>query len=274
MSLNYFQAIILGLIQGATEFLPVSSSAHLLITRNVFHFPDPSKTYDIMLHMGTLIALVIYFRKDLINIAKGVLRSLFKGKLYGEPAINLFWFLCISTIPAGLFGVKFGDQLENINNTYLISSMLIIFGIVLFLADKKGRKEKKVTDVTWKDALIVGLFQAIALFPGVSRSGICMTAALMLGLTRKDSARYSFLISVPLITAISLHGLISLFKHHPNNGELTMYAVGMLAAVISGFVCIKYLLNFLNKNSFFGFTVYRVILGMLLIILAVAGVIR
>jgi undecaprenyl-diphosphatase len=274
LSLSYFQAVILGIIQGATEFLPVSSSAHLLLTRTVFHFPDPSKTYDIMLHMGTLIALIIYFRKDLINIASGAFKTLKKGKFFGEPEINLVWFLCISTIPAGLLGLFLEETLENINNTYVISALLILFGLFLFRADKKGKKRKIIANITWQDALVVGVMQSMALVPGVSRSGICMTAALMLGFTREDSARYSFLISIPLIGAISLHGLAKLIKMHPANGELTIYAIGMLASIISGFIVIKFLLDFLKKNSFLGFTVYRIVLGILLITLALTGVIK
>ena len=274
MKLSIIQAIILGLIQGLTEFLPISSSGHLILVREVFHFPDPGKIFDVILHFGTLIALIIFFRQDLINVFKGMLEGIKKGKIYGDYNTNLFWFLVISTIPGGLFGFLFKDKLESIRSVYLISSLLIGFGILLFISDQKGTKKRTLKDLTWKDAVIVGLMQALALFPGVSRSGICMTAALFLGFNREDAARYSFLVSIPLIGGISAYGIIKILKNSPAMGDIMLYVTGLTVAAISGFLCIKFLLDYLKKGTYLGFAIYRAVMGILLIVLFVMGVVK
>jgi len=273
MKLNIIQTIILGIIQGLTEFLPISSSGHLILTREVFHFPDPGKVFDVILHLGTLIALVIYFWNDLVSIVKSFMKSVLKGKFYGDENVNFFWFLIISTIPGALFGFIFKDKLEGIKNVYLISGLLIGFGILLLISDRVGKKDKDIDKLTWKDATFVGLMQALALFPGVSRSGICMTAALFLGFTREVSARYSFLISVPIIAGVSVYGVMKIIINHPNGGEIMTYAVGLITAAISGFFCIKFLLDYLKKGTFLGFAIYRFVIGILLIILGLLGVV-
>lgn len=274
MKLTAIQTIILALVQGLTEFLPVSSSGHLILVRDVLKFPDPGKVFDVMLHCGTLIALVIYFRNDLIGVVKGMIEGAKKGKFFGTDETNMFWFLVISTIPGGLFGFLFNDKLEEIKNVYLISGLLISFGIVLFISDKMGKKNRSLSDLTWKDALLVGIMQALALFPGVSRSGICMTTALFLGFDRKDSARFSFLVSIPLIGGISTYGIIKILKSHPDGGAISLYILGLAVAAISGFLCIKYLIDYLKKGTFLGFAIYRAVIGILLIILCIMGVVK
>lgn len=269
--LTHLQAIILGIIQGLSEFLPISSSGHLILVRHVLHFPEPGKTFDIIMHLGTLIALIAYFWNDLMNILKNLIKDMKEGKFYGTPDTNLFWFLIISTIPGGLFGALFNEKLEEISNIYLISTLLIIFGIILFAADKMGKKEKVLSGFAWKDAVIVGIAQALALFPGVSRSGITMTSAMFLGFDRETAARYSFLISIPLIGGISAYGILKLIKHGTGDVSLSVYALGLLASVISGFLCIKFLLDFLKKGSFSVFVIYRILIGVLLIFMALSG---
>lgn len=273
MKLSVIQSIILGIVQGLTEFLPISSSGHLILTREVFKFPDPGKLFDLMLHFGTLVAIVIYFREDLKGVAVGFFEGVKNRRFFGEPRINMFWFLVISTIPGALFGVFFNDKLEEIKNVYLISALLIGFGILLLVSDRTGRKLKTMEALTWKDALIIGVLQAIALFPGVSRSGICMTGALFLGFNREASARYTFLISFPIIAGASFYGFYKILKSGPDGGALLIYAVGMVAAAVSGFFCIKFLIDYLKKGTFLGFTIYRVIVGILLIVLALLKII-
>ncbi|MFP4498028.1 MAG: undecaprenyl-diphosphatase UppP [Vulcanimicrobiota bacterium] len=273
-TLSIFQAFILGIIQGLTEFLPVSSSGHLILTREVFNFPDPGKTFDILMHFGTLIALIIYFRDDLIEIANSTFKSFKQKKFYGSNETNLFWFLIISTIPGALFGLLFNDKLEDIKSIYIISTLLIIFGIFLFVSDITGKKTKEISQFTFKDAAVVGLAQALALFPGVSRSGITMTAALFLGFSRASSARYSFLISIPLIVGISIYGLIKIIKSAPQISAIMVLIVGFIASMASGFLCIKFLLGYLKKGTFKGFVIYREIMGVLLIILGLMGIIK
>lgn len=274
MKLSIIQSVILGIIQGLTEFLPVSSSGHLILVREVFKFPDPGKTFDLILHLGTFIGVLIYFRKDLLTIFLAFINGVKKKQLYGEPEINLFWFMIISTIPGGVLGFLYKDVLEEINNVYLISGLLIVFGIILLLAEKLSKNIKSMKDLSWKDSIIVGLAQAVALFPGVSRSGSSMTAALFLGFNREASARYSFLISIPIIGGASLYGLVKIIKTGVEDGELGIYVIGFLVSAITGFLCIKYLLDYLKKGSFTGFVVYRVILGVLLIGLGLAGILH
>ncbi len=269
--LNEIQSAILGIIQGLTEFLPISSSAHLIIVRHLFSFPEPGKTFDILMHFGTLVALFVYFGKDLVKLFQDSISHLKKGDISNSTSAKLLAYMVISTIPGGVFGLLYKDKLENIQNIYLISGLLIFFGITLFVSDKVGSKSKKISDFTVKDALIIGFAQALALFPGVSRSGITMTFALFLGFSREDSARYSFLISIPLISGVSIYGLYKLFSTGVDNGTLLVYGIGFLASAISGFLCIKYLLEYLKKGTFSVFVVYRVALGILLISLAALG---
>ncbi len=252
----------------------MSSSGHLILTRQVFQFPDPGKTYDIILHLATLIALVIYFWTDLTDICSGIFKDIKNKKLYGTPDTNMAWFLIISTIPGGAFGLLFKDRLEQITSIYPISTLLIIFGLILYIADIKGRKERNLESITLKDAVIIGLFQAVALFPGVSRSGITMTAALLLGFDRQTAARYSFLISIPLIAGISAYGVFNVIRTGLDSGGMMIYGIGFLASLVSGFLCIKFLLDYLKRGSFAGFVIYRVLLGLLLVGLGIAGVIK
>lgn len=274
MELNAIQAMILGLVQGLGEFLPISSSGHLILMREVFRYPEPGKIFDVMLHGGTLISLMVFFWKDIVSILKAALEDIKKGRFYGEKNINLIWFLIISTIPAGIAGILFNDYLESIRSIYFISALLIFFGFLLLMADRRGDKSRILDGLTWKDALIVGLLQALALFPGVSRSGICMTGALLLGFNRETSARYSFLISIPLIAGTSVYGLMKLLKSPPDNGGMMIYGIGMLTACVSGFLCIKFLLDYLKKGTFLGFTIYRAVLGILLIIMGIMGIVK
>jgi undecaprenyl-diphosphatase len=269
--LNFIQSIVLGLVQGFSEFLPISSSGHLILTREILKFPDPGKTYDVIVHIGTLIALLAYFWKDLLEIGKGVFGNFREKKFYGTNDTNIFWFLIISTIPGALFGALFEDKLETINSPYIVSALLITFGLILFFSDRLGRKQLNISHLTWKHAVIVGVAQAIALFPGVSRSGITMTAALMLGFTREASARYAFLISIPITAGVCAYSTVKLLQSGPEIGMLMIYVAGLIASMISGFLCIKYLLEYLRKGTFSVFVVYRIIIGTTLIVLGLRG---
>jgi undecaprenyl-diphosphatase len=272
--INWIQSIIEGVVQGLSEFLPISSSGHLIVTRQLFNIPDPGKTFDILMHLGTLIALVVYFWSDLTALAKGFWADARQGKLYGTKNTGMVWFMVVSTIPGGLFGALFNEKLEEIRNVYLISILLIVFGLVLFAADRWGKKARVLDDLTLKDAVLIGIAQALALFPGVSRSGVTMTTAMFLGFDRESSARYSFLISIPLIGGISAYGLLKLIKSQPDGGQAMVYFLGLLASAASGFLCIKFLLNYLKKGGFTGFVIYRAALGAILIILGILGLIK
>jgi len=270
--LNEIQAVILGIVQGLSEFLPISSSGHLILVREVFHFPDPGKTFDIMMHLGTLIALIVYFWGDLVRLFSGFFRQIVKEKkAWGTLETDMVWFIVISTIPGGILGLLYNDWLESIRNVYLISSLLIVFGVILWIVDRKSPKSKTLDRLTAYDALIIGVMQALALFPGVSRSGISMTAVMLLGFTREDAARYSFLISIPLIGGTSIYGLAKIISSGPDSSAVIVLALGVAASFISGLLCIKFLLDFLKKRTFNGFVIYRVLLGLFLILWSMMG---
>lgn len=265
--MSIFQAIVYGIIQGVGEFLPISSSGHLVVLPYLFNWKDQGLAFDIALHVGTLIAVVAFFWKDWINLLfKGVTKPKSKdGKI--------FWYLVLATIPAGVIGILFDDKLEGIRETnrelytMLIGFMLITIGLILFFADKyaKNKKNKKEIDkLSLKDSLIIGASQALAVIPGTSRSGITMSTGLFRGLSREASARFSFLLSTPVIAAA---GLLSLFDIKDANIELLPFVVAIFTSMIVGFLTIKFLLKFLQKHGFKPFVIYRIVLGVLLLIL-------
>ena len=263
--------IILGIVQGIAEFLPISSSAHLIIFRDLFGigkdlFSNSSMalSFDIALHFGTLLAIAIYFFKDFWNM---VIKGITKGPKDKEG--KLFWYVVVATIPAALAGVLFEDIIEEAirGNFIIIGLALIVMGIIIYLADKTFKAKKQVKDMTIKDAIIIGCSQVFALIPGFSRSGTTIAAARYRNITREDAAKFSFYLSAPVVLgAVVLHlakdglGLIT--------ANLSVFVVGVLVAFISGLLCIEFLLKYLKKNDFKIFMIYRVIIGILVIILA------
>lgn len=254
--LSIFQSIILGVVQGLTEFLPVSSSAHLIIIPAVFKFPDPGLTFDVALHLGTALAIVGYYWKDWINLTKKGLTDVksSEGKL--------FWIIIISSIPAASAGYFFEKLAEtSFRQISIISISLIVVAVFLLIADVKGKKAYKIENISLTKGFLIGIAQAIAIIPGISRSGITMTMALALGFKREDSANFSFLLAAPIILGAGLlklkHVNISFFT--PN------VIIGIIVSAISGFIAIHFLLKYLKKASFLPFCIYRVILALLLL---------
>lgn len=248
------QAIILGLVQGLGEFLPISSSAHLVLVPWLFKWEDPGLTFDIALHLGTLIAVAIYFWKDW-------LRLLTKGFTDTKSADGrLFWYLVLATIPGALIGFVLEKHAETIfRNPLLISVMLILLGVILYWADRRGTKSISVKKITLKTSFLIGASQALAIIPGVSRSGITMTTGLLLGLTREGAARFSFLLSAPIIfgaAAVKLPHVIA----HPSliTGN---FIIGMVVSCITGLASIGFLLRYVQTKTFLPFAWYRFILG-------------
>ncbi len=248
------QAIILGLVQGLGEFLPISSSAHLVLVPWLFKWEDPGLTFDIALHLGTLIAVAIYFWKDW-------LRLLTKGFTDTKSADGrLFWYLVLATIPGALIGFVLEKHAETIfRNPLLISVMLILLGVILYWADRRGTKSISVKKITLKTSFLIGASQALAIIPGVSRSGITMTTGLLLGLTREGAARFSFLLSAPIIfgaAAVKLPHVIA----HPSliTGN---FIIGMVVSCITGLASIGFLLRYVQTKTFLPFAWYRFVLG-------------
>lgn len=260
-----FQAFILGMVQGLGEFLPISSSAHLILTPWLFNWPDQGLAFDVALHWGTLVAVVAYFRQDIWLLAKGFFHTLRKSTrdLQNNVYQKLSWLIIIATIPAAIIGKLFEKQVEStFRNPLLIAFTLATVGIILLLADKYGKKDKNLNHTSWRNAVVIGLSQAVALFPGVSRSGSTMIAGLFQGMTRQDAAKFSFLMSIPIIFGAGVLKLPEI-AHIQNHAEVL---VGFVSAGVFGFLSIKYLLKYISNKSFAVFTWYRLILAAIIII--------
>lgn len=259
--MEIYQSIILGIVQGLTELLPISSSAHLNLIPWMFNWSIP-ESFDVALHLGTLFAITIFFFKDWLGLIKGGYEQVVKKKKSTEGKI--FWYIVAVTIPTGILSLlldkfsgficdKFGIEM------ILIAVALIVLGIVLYIVDKKSASEVKYEDMTFKQSFLIGISQAIAAaFPGTSRSGITMTVARALKIDRESAAKYSFLLSTPIILAAVLVSIADF--------ELSLaFFLGVLFSFLTGIIVIKFLLNYLKKGSFKIFAIYRVILGIIVI---------
>ena len=270
------QALILGIVQGLTELLPISSSAHLNLFPWIFGWNEISPSFDVALHIGTLFAIVLFFFKDWVNLIKGGYNQVIKKKKSIDGKI--FWYIVISTIPTGILCLvldKLSEKLieklatafsveEKLIEMFMIAIALIVMGIILYVVDKKSKSEVEYKDITFKQSLWIAMSQALAAaFPGVSRSGITMTVGRGMGLKRESVAKYSFLLSTPVVAAAALVDLKD-FVFGP------AFFVGVFASFIVGVLVIKFLLNYLQKGSFKVFAVYRVILGLFVIGLCIS----
>ena len=273
--MSVLEAIVLGIVQGLTEFLPISSTAHLRIVPAFAGWEDPGAAFTAVTQLGTMLAVVIYFRHDLWRITRTWSRSLRDPSQRGSLDARLGWYILLGTIPIGIFGIAFKDQIEDgARDLYLIGMALIVLGLVLLWAERMSTHERPLESVRMRDGIWVGLAQATALVPGVSRSGATLTAGLFLGLERAAAARFSFLLSVP---AVVLSGLLELNtivsgeeSEHVGAGAL-MIATAM--AFVAGYAAIALLLRFLAHHSTVVFVAYRVILGALVLALVSAGAI-
>ena len=258
------EAIVLGLVQGLGEFLPISSSGHLVITPWLFGWDDPGLGFSVALHIGTLIAVVLYFRWDLWHMVQGFIRSLIPSTrdITGNIYQKLPWLIGVATIPGAIAGLLLEQYAETVfRSPLLVAGTLAIIGLVLYAADYYGAKDKNLSHISWKQAFIIGFAQAAAIVPGVSRSGATITAALAIGLARPDAARFSFLLSVPIIVAAGVANIT-----HFSDGVTTMQLIsGMATAAISGYFAIKYLLKYVQQRSFLVFTVYRLALAVVIV---------
>jgi undecaprenyl-diphosphatase len=250
----YFLAAFAGLIQGLTEFLPISSTGHLIIFQKIFNLPDNyfGLAFDASLHLGTLLAVLIFFFKDYLHALKSK---------------RLLIALIVGTIPAVIAGLLFESYIDNqIRQLWIIGTALILFSFVMIYADKIGRNIKTIAKINTKDSLIIGLFQAIALIPGVSRSGSTISAGLFLNYTREDASRFAFLLSGPVIAgAGSKKFLEVLLSHGTQAGETQYFLVGMVSSAIFGYLTIKYFLKYIANHNLNVFIFYRIVLGLILI---------
>lgn len=255
--MGIFEAVILGIVQGLTELLPISSSGHLALIPWIFNWDIPA-SFDVALHFGTLLAICIFFFKDWIGLIKGGYNQVVKKEKTQEG--KMFWYLVIATIPGGIIGFILdkvaGDSLSQM--PLLIAFALIIMGIILYIVDKKAPTKTEYKDMNFKQTFLIGLSQALAFIPGVSRSGITMTTGRLMGVSRESTAKYTFLLSTPIVFAATI------FKLSEFEFTLPFFA-GVLASFIVGLFVIKFLMNYLKKGSFKIFAIYRVIVGILVI---------
>ena len=273
--MDLFQAIVLGIVQGLTEFLPISSSGHLRIVPAFAGWDDPGAAFTAVIQLGTMAAVVLYFREDLMRIARAWTASLRDPSRRSELDARLGWYLIVGTVPIVIFGVAFSNQIENgARDLYLIGTTLILLGIVLLIAEKVSRRDRDLPTITRRDAIVVGFAQALALIPGVSRSGATITAGLFLGMDRVSAARFSFLLSIP---AVVLSGVYELRDVVDGSAEgaagLGPTAVATVFAFISGYLSIAFLLKFLTTHTTGIFVAYRVLLGAVVLVLAATGAI-
>lgn len=270
--MNLFHAAVLGSLQGFAEVLPISSSAHLILVPWLLDWPESGLTFDVALHLGTFLALALYFWRDIIEMVVSFFDALAARRL-NTPARRLPFLIIAATVPAAVVGKLFERQLEEIfrSNPLLISSILVLFGLILGLADYFGRKRLILDEIKPAGAVTIGLLQCLALIPGVSRSGITITAALMLGFTRESAARFSFLISLPIVAGAALLKTVHLFKHGIPLGEGLPMLVGIVFSAVTGYISVAFLLRFVQKQSLSPFVWYRVVVGGALIVAILSG---
>lgn len=251
--MTLFQAFILGLVQGLGEFLPISSSAHLYLIPWLFHWPYHGLSFDVALHLGTLVAVIAFFWKDwLLLIKDGFTKGL------KTPAGRIFWFIVIASVPGAIIGALLESKVETVfHNPLLVGIMLMIMGIILYAADRFGAKRQSMESIGFGQSLCIGISQAFAIIPGVSRSGVTITSGLLLGLNRESAARFSFLLSTPIIAGA---GILQL-RHLSAQALNLPFLVGVLTSAVVGFLVIGLLLQWLKKSSFLPFVLYRLILG-------------
>lgn len=270
--MNVLHAVVLGALQGFAEVLPISSSAHLILVPWLLRWPESGLTFDVALHLGTFLALTFYFRRDILELSASFLEALASRSL-GTPAKRLPFLIIASTMPAAVVGGLFEHQLEEIfrSSPLLIASALIVFGVILGVADIAGRKCLSLDEIKPASALAIGLFQCLALIPGVSRSGITITAGLMLGFTRESAARFSFLMSLPIVAGAALQKTVHLATHGIPTGEGLPMLVGILISAVTGYISVAFLLKFVQKHSISPFVWYRVIAGGVVISAIMSG---
>jgi len=276
--MTVIQAIILGIVQGLTEFLPISSSGHLLLVPWLFnwHFlldnPDLNKTFDVALHLGTFVAVLVYFWREVGTLIAAWVRSIGRRSL-ADPMAKLAWLLLVSTIPAAIVGVALESFIEDrLGKPWIIAIAMIVFAGFMYLVDHIAKLDRELDSLTWFDAVLIGCAQALALCPGVSRSGITMMTGMLLRLDRESAARYSFLLSIPVIGGAAAYKALEVAKNGLPAGTAMPFAVGMVSAAISGLVAIWFVLAYLKRHNFNLFVLYRIVIGVAVLILIVAGV--
>lgn len=278
--MELLHAAVLGVIQGLTEFLPVSSSGHLILAREVFGWDLLTDThwntmFDVSVHAGTFVGVLLYFWADVVRLVGGLAAS-FRYGIAGVPDRRLAWIIAVATVPAALAGILGESAIEEHlrEAPMIVASLLIVFGLILWLAERWSARTHELGHTGWLDGILVGIFQSLSLAPGVSRSGITMTVGLARGMTRETAARFSFLLSIPIIGGAALYGFKSVVQDVGAlpPGSPAIFAIGFLSAAISGYLCIRYFLRYIQTRFLTPFIVYRIAVGAVLVVwFSVAG---
>ncbi len=270
--MSIIEAIIIGIIQGATEFLPISSSGHLVLLPELFNMTNPDLTLIGLVHAGTLLAVLIYFRQDLWNIATAVLRDLFQRQPFASSDARLGWFIVVGSIPVALIGLPFSGFFEEVfSSPRMAAGFLLVTAVLLVMGERMLSGKKELPQITWTDAIVVGLFQVMALFPGVSRSGSTIVGGLARGLDRSAAARFSFLIGIPAILGAGLQAILEIFSAENNGFSASVYLVAFMAAAVSGYACIHWLLTWVKNHTLYGFAAYVTLFSLLFLLISFLG---
>lgn len=277
--MNLFQAIVIGIIQGLTEFLPISSNAHIRVFPALVGWRDPGAAFTAVIQWGTLVAVIIYFRHDIVRLSKAVFDDLFFQKLCRTPDSTLAWMIAAGTVPVVVLGLAFQKYIKaELRSLYVIASAAIVFALILWLAEwyalraqNAGKPGRGLNELTWTDALSVGFWQALALIPGASRSGVTITGGLFRGMTRETAARFSFLLSLPSVFAAGCYELLKERDEllHSSESIINLVVATVISGII-GYASIAFLLEYLKKHTTYLFIFYRLVLGVFLLVLLLA----
>jgi undecaprenyl-diphosphatase len=263
--MTFYQSLILGIVQGLTEFLPISSTAHLILVPWLFNWPLDQNVvfaFDVLLQLGTVVAVVVYFWRDLWKIVVAVVDGLRRGQLFQSDDARLGWLVATATIPAAIIGLLFKRFFEDLHRQPLLIATIVIGAAVLFLVERLSKHDRDLDSLTWRDAVLVGCSQALALLPGVSRSAATISGGLLLGLKRDAAARFSFLMSIPILVAASTVAINDLMDLPDAPSYLPALSVGFVAAAVVGALSIHWLLGYLAKRSLYLFAWYRLAFGL------------
>jgi undecaprenyl-diphosphatase len=262
------EAIFLGFIQGATEFLPISSSGHLILIPSLFGLPEPALNIIAIAHLGTLLAVLVYFRRDLQQIIIAVIAGIRSRQLLGTTQSRLGWFIILGSIPAAFAGLLFGDFFERMfGNPNVVAFFLIVTGIILIIGERLLNTRKSLAQMSWGDAGVIGLSQVLALLPGISRSGVTITAGLGRGLDRETAARFSFLLGVPAVAGAGLLAVVDIARSPYANTYWVESVVTFITAALVGYACIHFLLTWLRRRSLYPFAAYCIAFGSLYLLI-------
>jgi undecaprenyl-diphosphatase len=268
--MTLLQSVLLGIIQGLTEFLPISSSAHLVITPYLLGWQIPVQaafTFDVLVQLGTLLAVIVYFRKDLYQIIVGVINGLIHKDPFSEPSSRLGWLLILATIPAVIAGLAFKDPIERVFGSPMATAILL-FGTaaLLVIAELVGKRIQQIETVSWLDALIIGIFQIISLLPGISRSGATISGGMIRNLERRDAARFSFLMSIPVMLGAGTVAIVDLIQLPNFSVQLPTLFAGFITSAVVGYLTIRWLLAYLVNRRLYPFAIYCIVVSTIIIL--------